>query len=294
MSRSVYVSTGCGCAMPAISRLADQERFEKAAEAQLAKRRRKPVVTQVGKYVATKSPALARRLHKVLAAHAKVVARKAKALYAERLAKDVGPKRDIVRSIVMDLASDDLGLTLEGELAPAMLAAFRRAAARGVTQVGMEMDEGITEQVDKAAVAYAERRGGELIKDLAGTTDDALQALLSRAVEDGMAPADLSDAVEELGAFGEARADTIARTELAFAHVQGNKEGWAAGGQVVGKRSVLGDLHEIDDICDDAADAGVVGIDEPFVDGADDPPYHPNCVCDIEPVLSEADEPAEE
>lgn len=286
--RSIYVRTPCACAMPGFSALVKREQFEHAAQAQgaLAKRR-KPQVTGLGKYVARKSPALARKLKKALASAAKRYAKRVAALYADRLAKDAGPKPDVIAQMLAELNSDDLGQTLSGELTPAMLAAFKRAAQVGVSQVGLDMTDDITDQVDEAAVAFAKQRGGELIKDLAGTTDDALRSLLERAVEEGMSADELSDAVMNMGAFGEARADMIARTELAFAHVAGNKQGWSESGQVVGKRSLLGDLHDVADICDDAADAGVVGIDQPFVDGADDPPYHPLCVCDLEPVLSE-------
>jgi hypothetical protein len=285
LNRYVHVCTSHGVGMPALHKAAAAEIFARAAEAQLAKGRKKPVTTNVARYVSRKAPGVARALRKVLKAHGKRIAAKAKMLYAEKLQKDAGQVARIA-SIIEDLNSDDLGLDLEGELAPAMLAAFRRAAAIGATQVGMSID-GITNQVDAAAVAFAEERGGELIKDLAGTTDDALRSLLSRAVEEGMSADELSDAVEALGAFGEYRADLIARTELAFAHVAGNMEGWRASNEVTGKRSILGDLHDVPDECDDAADAGVVGLDEEFGPGLDQPPYHPNCVCDILPVLKE-------
>jgi len=277
--------------MPGIVTLLARQEFEAAGkrQADLAKRRQ-AVKTGVGRYVDRKQATLSRKLRKALRAHSKVVAAKAKKLYAARLAKDVSYKQSLIAHLVENLESDDLGLTLERQLAPAMLAAFRRAAAVGASQVGLEMGEDITKQVDVAAVAYGEKRGGELIKDFAGTTDDAMRSLIGRAVDDGMSPDELSDAVLDLGAFGEARAEMIARTELAFAHVQGNKAGWAQSGQVVGKRAVLGDLHDVEDICDEAADAGVVGLDEEFVPGAGDPPFHPNCICDIVPVLSEDDD----
>jgi hypothetical protein len=285
--RYAHVCTSAGCAMPLLAKAADVDTFLQRAEVQLAKGRRKPKQTKVAKYVGSKSPKVRRALRKVLRAWAKKVAPKVAKLYAEKLEKDDTTTTARILSIIEALNSDELGEDLYGELEGAMLAAFRRAAAVGATEVGIDFDD-ITNQVDKAAVAFAEKRGGELIKDLAGTTDDALRSLLSRAVEEGMSADDLSDAVEDLGAFGDARADVIARTELAFAHVQGNVEGWKASDQVEGKRSILGDLHDIADECDEAADAGVVGLDEDFGDGLDYPPYHPNCVCDVVPVLMDA------
>jgi hypothetical protein len=285
MSRYVHVCTSHGVGLPALSKAASSEIFARQAEAQLAKGRIKPVTTNVGKYVARKSPALARALQRILAAKRKAVAAKVRALFVDKLAKDTGHPTRLIASLIENLESEDLGLDLEGELAPAMLAAFRRAAAIGATQVGLSF-AGITEQVDEAAVAYAARRGGELIKDLAGTTRDDMRALLARAVKEGLSPDELSTAVEGLGAFSDYRADVIARTELAFAHVQGNVEGWrAAGDMVVGKRSILSDLHDVPDECDEAAEAGVVPFDDDFVDGYAFPPYHPQCCCDVVPVL---------
>jgi hypothetical protein len=287
--RYAHVCTSAGCSMPQLLKAANAEVFAAKALLQLAKGRKQPKKTTVGSYVEGKAPKLARALHKVLESHGKRMASHAALLYSQMLQKDTGTAARI-QSIIEHLNSDDLGRDLEGEIEGPMLAAFKRAAAVGATQVGFSISD-ITQQVDGAAVSYADKRGGELIKDLAGTTDNDMRALLSRAVEEGMSADELSDAVLDLGAFGESRADMIARTELAFAHVQGNLEGWKASDQVTGKQLVLGDLHEIPDECDEAADMGVVGIDDDF-GGLGDPPLHPNCICDIEPVLSE--EPADE
>jgi hypothetical protein len=88
-----------------------------------------------------------------------------------------------------------------------------------------------------------------------------------------------------MGAFGEARAEMIARTELAYAHVQGNVQAWAETGEVVGTRWILGDLHDKPDVCDECADRGVVPLGDEYADGVDYPPAHPNCICDVVPVL---------
>ena len=288
MNRYVHVCTSHGVGMPALRKAAAVEIFKNQAEAQLQKGRIKPVSTNVARYVSRKAPSIARALRKVLARHRKTTAAKVAKLYAETLTKDAAGDMARIARIIENLGSDDLGTDLEGELAPAMLAAFRRAAAVGATQVGFSIDD-ITNQVDKAAVAYADKRGGELIKDLAGTTEDAMRSLLSRAVEDGMSADELSNEIEQMGAFGDYRADVIARTELAYAHVQGNVEGWKASGQVVGKRWLLADTHDVPDECDEAAEAGVVNMDDEFAPGIDFPPAHPGCACDVLPVLEDAD-----
>ena len=170
----------------------------------------------------------------------------------------------------------DMSAEMRLALATEMLAAFRRAGTVGVMQAGFAMTPEIVKQLDEKARAFAEERGGWLIKNLAGTTIENLRATLARGVEEGMSADDLSEAIQEAGAFGEFRADMIARTELAFAHVQGNVEGWRITGEVELKRSILGDLHDIDDECDEAVDAGDIPLEDEFIDGYAFPPYHPN------------------
>jgi hypothetical protein len=283
----------CGCA-PFL------EGFEKLSARDLrehlekAKKPHRAHVTAVGRYVSKEAGDVALALRKVLTRYGKEFATKASKAYAdefEKLQKDTGTAARI-QAIIDELNSEDLGRDLNGELEGPVLAAFKTAAARGAQQVGIEIAD-ITAQVDDAAVAYAEEHGGELIKDLAGTTDESMRSLLSRAVEDGMSADELSDEIEGLGAFSDYRADTIARTELATAHVQGNVDGWRESGVVDKKKWILGDSHDIADECDEAADAGEVDLDDDFVDGIDFPPAHPNCICDVEPVLSEEDDDSE-
>lgn len=285
MTRSVYVHTCQGCFMPGIVRAMASEQFEKDAEVQMRKGRQKPEQTLVGRYIERKQKSVAKRLKRVLHEFAVKTAKKIAAKFPDPVVKAAGDKRTTLEELLASLDSDELGRELNGELTNAMQAAFRRASKVGLTQVGFDASPSIVRQLDTKARDYSKRRGGELIKDLAGTTREDMRALVSKALEEGMSADELAQAIEAMGAFGEARAEVIARTELAFAHVQGNVEGWKATGEVVGKRSILGDLHDYIDICDEAAEAGVVDLDDNFVEGADFPPYHPNCICDILPVL---------
>ena len=242
-----------------------------------------PVKTNVGKYVEAKHPKLVRKISAVLSQAAKDLAATAVKEY-EKLTKS---DADIVKKILATLNFDDVSVDIVDSITPELIRAFKQAGIFGVGQVGFSATGEITKQLDTLAFAYAEARGGELIKDLAGTTEDAMKSLLNNAVEEGMSSQKLSDHIEELGAFGEARADMIARTELAFAHVEGNVEGWRQTGEVEKKESILGDLHDVEDECDDCADAGAVGLEDDFIPGYSQPPYHPNCLCDLLPVLSE-------
>lgn len=264
---------------------AELDLFEKRAYE--LRKKVEPVKTKVGKYVERRHPAVSRKLAKLLSAAGKRFAAEVAAAYAKVAKSETD---DLVAKILKQLNLTGLSIDLVGELTPELLRAFTEAGIYGVAQVGFEATPDITDQLDVRAQAYAEERGGELIDDLTTTTRDSLQSTLSRAVEEGMSTSKLSDAIQELGVFGEARADVIARTELAFAHVQGNVEGWKATGEDVQKRSILGDLHDHEDECDECADAGVVAMYEEFIPGYDFPPYHPNCLCDILPVLADQSE----
>ncbi len=303
--RSVIVKTSCGCAMPGIAAALDREQFEKAAEAQLAKGRKRPVTTKVGRYVLAHAPKLSRKLNKILRKYSKIVSERATDRWGKQVAKADNPDdldkfiNDALTDEALAQLADELGISdmtdaLRDALIEQIKQAYSTAVDIGVTEAGFSTTDAmdrvagglppITEQVDQMAVDYASERGGELIKDLAGTTIDDLRDVLSGAVEDGVSPSDLSDAIQAMGGFSESRADMIARTELANAHVSGNVDGWRETGLVEGKRSILGDLHDIDDQCDDCADAGVVALDDEFAPGYTQPPYHPNCICDVEPV----------
>lgn len=280
MMRSIYTRTGCGCGMPGLTKLLDRQEFAKA--------RKKPQLTNVGKYVSARAPGVERRLRAVLAtmrAQVRVIILRHYQPPAIGKADDAAQRRRQIQALLDRLNSEDMGVDLTGALTGPMLAAFQRAAAMGLTQVGFEQDRSIVKQLDTKAREYATRRSAELVKDLADTTIDGLRGVITRGVEEGMSVDQLADAIDELGAFGEARAEMIAHTELAGAHVQGNVEGWRATGEVEKKISILGDLHDIDDQCDDCADAGAVDLEDEFAPGYDFPPYHPRCWCDVKPVL---------
>lgn len=262
--------------------------FEKAAQAQRSRGRIQPQETRVARFVARRKGRIAEVLARILRTRARSLAEEAATAYIRVVKAD----EDVVRRILEQMATGELSVALLEELTPELAEAFRKAGAYGALQVGLDITPDITRQVDAAAVAYAEKRAAELIKDFAGTTDTYLRSVIASAVEDGASPADLADAIEASGAFGEGRAETIARTELAFAHVQGNVEGWRASGEVVGKRWILGDLHDVEDECDECAQVGVVGMDEEFIEGIDFPPAHPNCICDVVPVLRDEEEEA--
>lgn len=170
-------------------------------------------------------------------------------------------------------------------------------------QLGVTPTQDMLDQVNEQAVAWAKDRAAELVGmryDAEGalvenpdalyaiteSTRDMLRADVVRAIEEGLSTAELAEALEAQYAFSEDRAETIARTETARADVEGNLMTYRDSGVVGGKIWVLGSEHEdIGCECEDAAALGVVELDDDF-GGVGDPPAHPNCVCDVLPVLA--------
>ena len=265
----------------------------------LAKVRRKPRyrVTAVAHYVAQRQNRVARALRAVFAewSHrwAKVIRTTAERL---DLGKAADPSEQILLDVLDSLGVSEFSQDVADELLPEMRKAFRKAGVKSAGKVMGHAPKDLVNQLDKLALRYAQRRAAELVGEAGGAwsiteaTRKNLRATIATGVREGQSPAELSAAIEESFAFSESRADTIARTELAMSHVQGNVEGWRQTGEVDRKRSILGDLHAEEDECDENAEAGVVEMDEEFPSGDAFPPYHPNCVCDVLPVLTGEDE----
>jgi hypothetical protein len=195
---------------------------------------------------------------------------------------------------------------------PALAAQLKAAGLEELVSVGYVDDDGPL-RVSTRAAAYARARAAELVGmrydedgalienaapwSISLTTRNQLRSLVEQAVNENWSGGDLKSAILDSQSFSEARAQTIARTELSAAYTQGNLEAGRLAG-ATGKYSVLGSEHDVDvpdgDDCDDNADAGVIGFDEDFPSGDDAPPYHPNCVCMLVNDYGEADEESDD
>jgi hypothetical protein len=174
---------------------------------------------------------------------------------------------------------------------------------QGVIQVDGNFTPAMLDQVNEAATDWASDRAAELVgmkyeadgtlaanpdaeMAITDSTRELLRADIAAAIDEGLSTTQLADRLEESYAFSSDRAETIARTEIADADIQGSLIGYAESGVVDGKELILSDSHSDPDECDDAAEMGVVPLDDDF-GGLGDPPYHPNCECDVLPVLAE-------
>lgn len=182
------------------------------------------------------------------------------------------------------------------------------AGAKALQQVKFgATDQQMMNQVQREAQDYARARAAEMVGMRVtedgglvenpnarwaitdGTRDKVRTAIMS-ALEEGDEPFDLQQAIENAG-FDPQRAQTIARTELARAHVEGSLAGYkeAAGDGVKMKKAwITAEDHKVDPtICAVNAKQGPIPLDEKFQSGDDGPPGHPNCRCDLLPVLDE-------
>jgi SPP1 gp7 family putative phage head morphogenesis protein len=157
--------------------------------------------------------------------------------------------------------------------------------AEALDQLGIADDQAILNLVNARGLEYAKERAGELVTQVDDSTREFLRADVATSLEEGWSNDQLASAIADNYAFSDTRAETVARTETAFADVAGNLNAWRASGQVTEKQWIVSA-----DACDDCIDLdGVtVALDEDFPgDGGDGPPLHPNCRCDVVPVLSE-------
>lgn len=228
--------------------------------------------------------------------------------------KDAGEKLASVSLVKM---SDDeakaLGQKIAAELdlgdwsdvVPDLQALLLAVGEDGITaalgQVGVSETDEITEQVNEAALAYAKERAadmvgmrldedGNLVENpnaewaISDATRELLRGDITSALEDGLSDSAFADQLSQSYAFSADRAATIAHTEMARAEIEGNLSGWRASGVVEGKEWFLSDDHSDEDECNEAADMGVVPLDDDF-GGVGDPPAHPNCACALSPVV---------
>lgn len=173
----------------------------------------------------------------------------------------------------------------EPELADQMAIIFDDGAELAVKQVLGDITEDQLEQVHVQAVKYAKSRTGELITEIEESTRDLIKNDLALALEEGWGNTEIRDALMENYAFSETRANMVARTELAFADVQGNIAGWKESGVVKSKQWISSA-----GCCDNCAalDNVTVDLDDQFPDGGGDgPPFHPNCECDVIPIVED-------
>lgn len=143
--------------------------------------------------------------------------------------------------------------------------------------------------MDRAAEMVGMQRVGEILLPnsnaewtISDATRDMIRGVVRKALAEGWSTQELSRAIRDNAGFGSARANTIARTELAMADTQGTLAGWKATGLVAGK-----EWSAAPGCCDECQELNgqIVPLDASFPIG--DPPAHPNCRCAVTAVLAD-------
>jgi hypothetical protein len=206
--------------------------------------------------------------------------------------------KQLTKADKIDLSDWD---TLVLVFKPQLEAVAKRAALQALAQLDIT-DSVSVDSVSEQALAFAEDRAAELVGKkfvdgklvdnpdaewaITDSTRDMLRDTIKSGVEDGLSTDLLAEKIQESYAFSAERAGMIARTELAYAHTQGNLQAWGESGVVEGKQSLLSSEHTGEDECNDAAEDGVIPLDDAFSTGDDGPPYHTNCECALLAVVS--------
>lgn len=192
------------------------------------------------------------------------------------------------------------------ELIGPLVRAFGGGYTNGATQIpGANLGAfGID---NEAARRFVANYVPKLARTVTGTVRDELRSALTAHIDEGGSPQELSRVLRErIDEMSRVSADRIARTESARAYVTGNIDAWKDTGLVVGKRWLVSA-----DACEFCKEVGeqandTIGLDDNFFDKGDTlraggqtmvldyaavngPPLHPNCECDVVPVL-EGDE----
>ena len=187
---------------------------------------------------------------------------------------------------------------LGDDLEPILAAIAQDGVAQGLAQVGSATTADLLDQVNEKAVAWAEEHAADLVTKLADTTRKSLRGDLAAGIELGMSAQDIANVIAQDYGFSEARAELIARTERAFADIRGNTLAYAASGVVSGLQWLTANDGD-DKVCADCEmnDDAVVPMDpetgeatEAFPSGDLVAPGHPDCRCDLLPVLNEESE----
>lgn len=237
-------------------------------------KRKGELSTDASKYVNAQAPALAKKIRKFL-----------KEL-GSSVAESVAKKFVKVDSSIVDQIELEGYAAFIGELTPELKKYFKANGLKALKMLESSPDDDMLGVLDDYTEKYAKTKSAALVKT-GKATREFIRGDVQTAIEEGWAPAKLASAIEDNYAFSEARSMTIARTELAAAHVKGSIAGWKSSGQVGGKYVDLAADHDEYDDCDEAAAEGIIPLEDDFAVGEGSSPFHPNCLCDVVAVMNE-------
>lgn len=178
----------------------------------------------------------------------------------------------------------------------------------GVGKLGMDVAFDVS---NPEVVKFMEDYTVRLARNITENTVNQIKDRVALSLDEGMTINQIKDVISETPGFMEEgirnRAEMIARTESARAYVEGELSGWESSGVVAGKQWLLApnacqfckaahkifntkmrDLREVPDGLQKnqplvGTEGNIMVLDYEEISG---PPLHPNCRCDVVPVLN--------
>lgn len=197
-------------------------------------------------------------------------------------------------------------VAITGKLAAELAKVAQDGGLEAAIQLGIDDDlDELLNLVNKDAVKWAKSHAAELVgmkwvndelvpnPDAQWRIDEAtregINKLVTEAEQSGWSNGELAKALSESYAFSDERAMLIARTETANADIWGNMTAYERSGLVESKKWLVAQ-SDYCPVCEGNGADGEIGFDSPFSSGVFHPPAHPNCRCDVIPVLKEKPE----
>lgn len=157
---------------------------------------------------------------------------------------------------------------------------IRRNADRALSAIAADL--GFSFDLVRAEIAkYVKREVGFLVRSISDTTRDAVQAAVTRGIEEGLGAREIAGLMENLPAFGRDRALLVARTEATRVTNGAPTEALQEHQRETGVRFVKRWSTALDERVRDeheAMEGETVPIDQPFSNGLQFP-GEPNCRC---------------
>lgn len=189
---------------------------------------------------------------------------------------------------------------LAKKLFPLFKRIFTDGAKEAFASIGIT-HAGKMREIRSLAVAWADYRAAEMVGmrwvgnilmpnpnakwQITESTREMLRGLVTKALEQGLSADELKNEIMQHTAFSKSRAAMIARTEIGNADMAGTMAGWEKTGLVVGKRWKTAGDSRVADICMLNSSVGAIPLKKAFPSGKMHPLNHPNCRCDLLPVM---------
>jgi len=210
-------------------------------------------------------------------------------LEAKKAAGDRPDPEDVLNQV--DWSAWD---QLQPKVQDQLLVVARDAVASVFATLGLEPSGGFFDLADKFALEYALTRSAELVGKkwvngvlvdnpdakwaITETTREELRDLIGKAFAETWSPAELAKQIDASWMFSPGRAEMIAETETAMALTAATVHTGTEAGATT-KSVQMSNLHDVDDECDAAEQAGEVPVESPYPDGSIHVPLHPRCRC---------------